>query len=237
MKEKIEPIEISDIADRVVETMRTRWIGLMVWSVALVYSTVAVSEVSGMLFRAGNLGAYAAAYLAGTIAMSAVSIAFLRFSFAAVDGKAMSFSEALSGASRVFVRYVGASALFTIGMFLGLFLLVIPGVVYMLVFGFAPILVVDEGRAPIEAFRRSAELTRGTRLRLLYLYSIAFAAAFVVLAPWSLAPGPVATGMTYAVFTLVFCAFSVLSASVTRALQERHTAASAKRLTTETVSV
>ncbi len=62
-------------------------------------------------------------------------------------------------------------------------------------------------------------------------------AAFLVLAPWRLAPGPVATGMIYAVSTLVFCAFSVLSASVTRALQERAAAGEADRLTADSASV
>ncbi len=164
-----EPIDPSDIADRVVETLRARWIGLMTWSIFLVYATVAVNEVSRVLFRADKLGEYALAYIAGTVMLSAASIAYVRFSFAAVDGKPMSLREAFSGVSRSFVSYVATSATFSITMLIGLFLLLVPGVVFMLAFGFAPILVVDEERTPINAFRRSAELTRGTRLNLLYV--------------------------------------------------------------------
>jgi membrane protein implicated in regulation of membrane protease activity len=108
---------------------------------------------------------------------------------------------------------------------------------FMLVFGFAPILVIDEKLNPIAAYKRSAIITKGTRISLLYIYGAAFLLAFMALAPWTLAPGAVGTGMFYAVATLIFCAFSVLSAAVTRALQAREKGVGEERLTQDSLSV
>lgn len=49
----------------------------------------------------------------------------------------------------------------------GLVLLIVPGVIWGLMFGFSGYLVVDKKRDPIEAFRESKQLTRGVKGRLL----------------------------------------------------------------------
>ena len=234
---KREPIDPSDVADRVIETLRARWIELMAWSIVLVYSTVAVREVSNALFRADKMALFGISYVLGFAAISAITIAFVRVTFAAVDGMKISIAESVAGSSHVFVRYIAASSSFSISMFIGLLLLLVPGVLFMLVFGFAPILVIDEKLNPIAAYKRSAIITKGTRISLLYIYGAAFLLAFMALAPWTLAPGAVGTGMFYAVATLIFCAFSVLSAVVTRALQAREKGVGEERLTQDSLSV
>jgi len=234
---KLEPIDASEVADRVIETLRARWIELMAWSIVLVYSTVAVREVSNALFRADKIALFGISYVLGFALISAITIAYVRVTFATVDGTKISIGESITGSSSVFVRYIATSSSFSIGMLAGLLLLLIPGVVFMLVFGFAPILVIDEKLNPIAAYKRSAKITRGTRFVLLYIYGAAFLLAFMSLAPWTLAPGAVGTGMFYAVATLIFCAFSVLSASVTRALQARERGSAEECLTRDSLSV
>lgn len=237
LTKKPDPIDPSDIANQVVETLRVRWIELMAWSIVLVYSTVAVREVSSALFRADKIALFGISYMLGFAVISAITIAYVQVTFAAVDRKKISVGESIEGSAPVFVRYVAASSLFSIGMFIGLLLLLIPGVLFMLIFGFAPILVIDEKLNPIAAYKRSANLTKGTRVALLYIYGAAFLLAFMTLAPWTLAPGAVGTGMFYAVATLIFCAFSVLSASVTRALQARVNGVEEECLTRDSLSV
>lgn len=234
---KVEPIDVSDIADTVVETLRSRWIELMAWSVVMVYSTVVVQEVSNALYRANKIALFGISYALGFALLSAVTIAFVRVTFTAVDGTKMSVGEAVAGSAHVFVRYIATSSSFSICMLAGLLLLLVPGVAFMLIFGFAPILVIDERVTPFTAYKRSAQLTHGTRLRLLYIYGAAFLLAFMAMAPWTLAPGAVGKGMLYAVSTLVFCAFSVLSASVTRALQAREKGMKQECLTQDSLSV
>lgn len=234
---KRDPIDPSDVADHVIETLRARWIELMAWSIVLVYSTVAVREVSNALFRADKIALFGISYVLGFAVISAITIAFVRVTFAAADGKKISVGESIAGSSSVFVRYIATSSSFSISMFIGLLLLLVPGVMFMVVFGFAPILVIDEKLNPIAAYKRSANLTKGTRFALLYIYGAAFLLAFMALAPWTLAPGAVGTGMFYAVATLIFCAFSVLSASVTRALQAREKGIEEERLTQDSLSV
>lgn len=234
---KVEPIDASDVADRVIETLRARWIELMTWSIVLVYSTVAVQEVSNALYRANEIALFGVSYVLGFAALSAITIAFVRVSFASVDGVRMGIGEAIAGSAHVFVRYIATSSSFSICMLVGLLLLLVPGVTFMLIFGFAPILVIDEKIGPIAAYKRSAKITRGSRFTLLYIYGAAFLLAFMAMAPWTLAPGAFGKGMLYAASTLVFCAFSVLSASVTRALQAREKGIEQERLTQDSLSV
>ena len=49
----------------------------------------------------------------------------------------------------------------------GLVLLIVPGVVWAVTYGFAPLLCAAEGLAPVEALRESRRLTRGHRGSLL----------------------------------------------------------------------
>lgn len=234
---KVEPIDASDVADQVIETLRARWIELMTWSIVLVYSTVAVQEVSNALYRANEIALFGVSYVLGFAALSAITIAFVRVTFAAVDRTDMTVMEAIAGSARVFVRYIATSSSFSICMLAGLLLLLVPGVAFMLIFGFAPILAIDEKIGPVAAYKRSAKITRGSRFTLLYVYGAAFLLAFMAMAPWTLAPGAFGKGMLYAVSTLVFCAFSVLSASVTRALQAREKGIEQERLTQDSLSV
>ncbi len=68
-----------------------------------------------------------------------------------------------------FWKYFGTTILYGLAVFVGLILLVIPGIIAVIVYQFAPYLVIDRGLHPIEALRESARITRGSRWELLFL--------------------------------------------------------------------
>jgi len=70
---------------------------------------------------------------------------------------------------RGFWRYLGMNLIFTIGFVIGLILLVVPGIILAIGWGFAPYLVVEQGAGPIDSLKRSWELTRGNRWTLFLL--------------------------------------------------------------------
>jgi Tfp pilus assembly protein PilE len=66
----------------------------------------------------------------------------------------------------IFWKYLGASILLGLIIIVGFILLVIPGIIASIVFGFTLYLVVDKGLGPIEALKESARLTKGNRWRM-----------------------------------------------------------------------
>ncbi len=56
----------------------------------------------------------------------------------------------------------------------GMFLLVIPGIIWGVQFSFAGFVVVDEGLGPVEALKRSSQLTRGHRTDLFLFWLALF---------------------------------------------------------------
>jgi uncharacterized membrane protein len=68
--------------------------------------------------------------------------------------------------------YVAAAFLNTLIVGIGLCLLVVPGVILGLMLQFYGFLIVDKGLGPIQAFKASTELTKGTKLELFILWVI-----------------------------------------------------------------
>ena len=66
-------------------------------------------------------------------------------------------------------KFVGTSLLMGIAIFLGLILLIIPGIILGIIFGFALYLVVEEHLSPVEALKESARLTKGNRWKMFLL--------------------------------------------------------------------
>lgn len=69
--------------------------------------------------------------------------------------------------NRLFWQYVGASLLFTLIVGAGFFLLVIPGIYFMLKYQFFSQLIVDKNMGVIEALKKSGEITKGVKWQLL----------------------------------------------------------------------
>ena len=62
---------------------------------------------------------------------------------------------------RPFWKYLGASILLTLVIIAGFMLLVVPGVIFGLMFMFTPFIVVERELGPIDAMEESNRLTRG----------------------------------------------------------------------------
>jgi hypothetical protein len=200
---------------------RQRWLEMIIWAVVIVYSTIAVQEISRHLYLTGQLAMFALAFVVGFIVLTAVSIGYARVAFSVVDKRRLSVREALAN-KNVFISYVVTTSTMQVGLFVGVMALLVPGVLFLIVFGFAPLLVIDEKLRPIAAYKRSRDLTRGVRLNIFFIYAIALFLAIIIIGPWSLLPAPIGQGLGYAALTIVFSFLTVMSAAVTRVLQQRY---------------
>lgn len=104
--------------------------------------------------------------LAGFVIGQLVAIGWIKLALDITDGRPVS-GEAIVDRFRLVVPYLIAAVLFGIMVAIGLVLLIVPGIIAFIVFAFYGFHIVDTGETnPIEALRRSAELTRGHRWHL-----------------------------------------------------------------------
>ncbi len=68
---------------------------------------------------------------------------------------------------RPFWKYLGASVLLGLAVGIGLVLLIVPGIIFGLMFMFSTFLVIDRALGPIEALKESNRITHGHKWRLL----------------------------------------------------------------------
>jgi uncharacterized membrane protein len=68
-----------------------------------------------------------------------------------------------------FWRFLGAELLAGIIVFVGMLLLVVPGIIASLGLGFVPYLVVDRNTGPVESLKESWHITKGNKGRLFLL--------------------------------------------------------------------
>lgn len=66
-----------------------------------------------------------------------------------------------------FWKYLGASILYALAIVVGLVLLIVPGIIFALMFMFTTFIVIDRGLGPIEALKESNRITYGHKWSLL----------------------------------------------------------------------
>jgi hypothetical protein len=108
-----------------------------------------------------------------------------------LTGRPVAIGESLAVGLREFLPLIGIAILFALGVFVGLILLVIPGIILMLMWSAAIPARVVERTGILDSFGRSRALTRGNKWRIFLVFVI-----FVVL--------EIALGMVIGAIVLVF---------------------------------
>lgn len=98
--------------------------------------------------------------------------ALTRATVADYEGQHARFGECIAAAVRVLLPLIGVGFIFGIGIMVGTFLLIIPGIIIMLMWSVAAPAVVVERDGVMRALSRSAELTKGFRWKILGLFLV-----------------------------------------------------------------
>lgn len=120
-------------------------------------------RIMGASFFSGIISMVIAAFVQG---------AMTRATVAANEGQRASLVESFSTALRVLLPLIGLSLLMGIALMFGFVLLIVPGVILLLMWAVAVPVLVVERTGVIAAFGRSAELTKGVRLKILGLFLV-----------------------------------------------------------------
>lgn len=100
-----------------------------------------------------------------------IQIGGTKLFFRISDGESPELKEAFS-AYGIFWKYIGTSILYCLIVLGGLILLVIPGLIWLVKYSFAPLLVIDKGLSPKVALKESGVMTHGIKWRLVGLFLV-----------------------------------------------------------------
>jgi hypothetical protein len=138
--------------------------------------TVIILVVSGVInFIGQSTGSIAGSIIFGIIGFVVgliLAMGLIRASLAVTDGQKPEFSM-LANTDRL-APYAVAAILFGIGFYIGLLLVIIPGIIFALVFMFHGFVIIDSPTeiSGIDALKASSELTKGHKGELFLLVLI-----------------------------------------------------------------
>ena len=156
------------------------------------------------------------AAIVGVILLFVGQAVILYGAFQAMRGRPVVIGDAIRRSFARFWPIVGVSILVSLGIFVGLILFIIPGIILAARWAVALPACVVENIGPLAAMRRSAELTRGHRWKIvIFAFAIigVFAALRVVEAPEGLGQ-LILTAISVIVNGIVTAYFNVVAAVI-----------------------
>ncbi len=185
--------------------------------VVMVIVTTIVDGIPGKIQVATQKSAPLISILAGLLGGAiglVTSIGWTKILLRFVDGEQPTHAD-LYAHHRLLFKYFLVSLLTMLAIAAGFVLFIIPGFLAMMRYSMSAFLVVDRGLGPIEAMRKSAEITRGARWQL-------FVAGFALLGVMILGFMALAIGVLWAFPTVM-----VAGAFIYRRLSPREPGAGA----------
>ena len=102
-----------------------------------------------------------------------VQIGFTKIILELYDGRSLTLSY-LYSLYPLTLRYIGASILYGLMSLIGYVLLIIPGIIWSIKFGFYSYLIVDKNAGLIDSLKKSSALTQGVKMNLFLFYILLF---------------------------------------------------------------
>jgi uncharacterized membrane protein len=148
------------------EAVRFGWdtvkanLGLMIGLTIVIYAVSGAGQVLHFLPVLGSIGSW----LLGIIMSMGMTRVVLKF----VDGGKGDFND-LFASFDVLLDYLGASVLYSLVVVGGLCLLIVPGIIWAIRFGFFGYFIIDRKLGAMDALKASSALTQGAKWDLFVL--------------------------------------------------------------------
>ncbi len=139
------------------------------YAISLLVALLALPSIASLLIK-GNGALHLVTIIcrvAKPIFALLAQVALIHATMRLLSDEPFEIGEAFKVGARRFLPYVGATIILVLGIFLGLVLLVVPGIILACMYGLSPIISVVERMGPIESQTRSRELTTNNRWRIL----------------------------------------------------------------------
>jgi uncharacterized membrane protein len=137
----------------------------------LIGVTIAVALINGAVEIADEYGPVEYGYFGFVINVieilvnAVLGLGLIAIMLAFKDGRLPEFVDLFNRAPLVF-HYVAATILYALMVVVGLVFLIVPGIYLAVRFGYYGYFIVDEEVGPIEALKKSSDLTEGVRMDL-----------------------------------------------------------------------
>jgi hypothetical protein len=148
---------------------------LGVVQVSMISTAVSTMTFGGPVFYWGLLG-----ILVSVVTSVILQATIISGAASDMNGRPVSVTDSLRIGLRAFLPLIGLSIMLGIAVWFGFILLIVPGVLMALAWCVAVPVYVVEQPGVFESFGRSAELTRGNRLRIFGLACLFFVASIVI---------------------------------------------------------
>jgi len=175
--------------------------------------TAVANQLDSPLFLFASIGWS----IVSSVVQGWLTLGMIRICFAVVRAQPTEIGMIFSGGPWL-LRYIGASILFGIAVFVGFLLLVIPGIYFLVTYWSYVFFIVDRDVGVFEAFQLAGEYGSGNRLNALVLGLIAFGLSvlgFLACFVGLLVTVPLATLMATTAYLMMTGQFSPGSAQQT----------------------
>ncbi len=114
-----------------------------------------------------------------------VRIGYTKIYLKMADGQPVKIKEIFTE-YKLFWKYLGVSILMGLAIMIGFILLIIPGIIFALMYSMAPLILIDTNSGVVTSMKESAAITKGNRIKLLFFFFVACIVNFVGLAAFGL---------------------------------------------------
>ena len=148
-----------------------RWPGMLILVVVIVWAISFAISTVGAIVGGDQIAIRLVFNLVGWVVSAMLTLGMYRVALMVTHGQEPDVGQlfVLEGVG----RYLVASFLFGLGMMIGLVLLIVPGIIFAVTFGFYGVAIADTDVGIVDSFKRSAELTKGQR-GTVFLLGLAF---------------------------------------------------------------
>lgn len=146
------------------------FIGLLI--IVLLISIVSV--VNELLIRENIPILYIIISIASSVLQVVVGMALIKIALRFCDNEKGKFADLFS-CLPLFFNYLFGSILFVLIVFVGMILLIIPGIIWSIKFQFFSYLIIDKGLGPIEALKMSSAITKDAKWDLFLFFLLILA--------------------------------------------------------------
>lgn len=153
-------------------TMRAN-VGFFIALVTLTFSIHLVTVIAEKLIGEGHPFVSIVIFIATWMIGLVLQVVYIRVGLRFYDGEECGLEDLLASPRLLAKLFVGG-LLYGVVVLIGLLLLILPGVIWAMQFQFFSYLLVDKGLGLMEAFKRSAALTKGSRATLFFFWVLLF---------------------------------------------------------------
>ncbi len=170
---------VTEAINKGFELTQKHWQKFLLLIIGAIIVFGCLSALSSAVFNEQGLGQLLV-QLTSLVLSSIATIALIRFTLNTLDGKPTTLEVLLKLDWKMILSITLFSLLYGLGVVLGLFAFIVPGIILATGWYFAQYLIVDKKTDVLEAFKLSWRMSRGSRGRI-FLFAVAIAIPAVVL--------------------------------------------------------